>query len=274
MSNTQLRIFSALVLVALVALMLYLGTTAALVFVGVASLLVIDEILINFFGQMRSSKRYASAHLLFLAPYVFFHFIEVMPGLFSVFINAGVLLNLVFLAYLFGAFKNEKKYLTTMARYPFLAAAIVLFPIMSLTSLFHDPNWIRLLVVLLLINFGMDTGAWFFGKNFGKHKLWEAVSPKKTIEGFIGGIFVSAVLGAIFWFVFFEQISAILIALFALLGAISQLGDLVQSKLKRQFEIKDSSALIPGHGGVYDRLDSLLFMAPFYAAAVNVIYLN
>lgn len=274
MSNTQLRIFSALILVIIVAFMLYLGTVASLIFVGVASLLVIDEILVNFFKQDRSSKRYLIAHLLFLTPYVFFHFIEVMPGLFSVFVNTGIIVNIAFLAYLFGAFKHEKKWLKSMSHYPFLAAAITLFPIMSLTSFFHAPNWIQFLVVLLLVNFGMDTGAWFFGKNFGKHKLWEAVSPKKTIEGFVGGIFVSAILGAAFWYFFFEQFSLVLVLLFAGLGALSQLGDLVQSKLKRQFEIKDSSALIPGHGGVYDRLDSLLFMAPFYAAAVNVIYLN
>lgn len=103
-----------------------------------------------------------------------------------------------------------------------------------------------------------------FWKALRKHKLWEAVSPKKTREGLIGGVLTSGILGALLWFIFFHRISIQLFVLFMFLGAISQVGDLIQSKIKRQFEVKDSSSLIPGHGGVYDRVDGLLFMAPVF----------
>ena len=71
------------------------------------------------------------------------------------------------------------------------------------------------------------------------------------------------------YFCFFDHIQWRILLFFALLGMISQIGDLVQSKLKRQFRIKDSSTLIPGHGGVYDRLDSLIFLAPFAAVVLS-----
>jgi phosphatidate cytidylyltransferase len=118
----------------------------------------------------------------------------------------------------------------------------------------------------------MDTGAWFFGKNFGKHKLWPAVSPNKTIEGAVGGCLLSGGLGSLVWYLNFDTMSAKMFLILCALGILSHIGDLIQSKLKRQFEIKDSSSLIPGHGGVYDRFDSLMFVAPFYGLILTYIY--
>ena len=95
--------------------------------------------------------------------------------------------------------------------------------------------------------------------------MWESVSPKKTVEGAIGGVFFSVLTTYFFWKHFISEVTPLMIVAFTIIACSSQIGDLVQSKLKRQFEIKDSSSLIPGHGGVYDRVDSLLFVAPFYA---------
>jgi phosphatidate cytidylyltransferase len=117
-----------------------------------------------------------------------------------------------------------------------------------------------------------DTGAWFFGKNFGKHKLWPSVSPKKTVEGFVGGLITSSLCGLLYWHLFLGKISWGLWLFFILVGICAQVGDLIQSKFKRQFNIKDSSNIIPGHGGVYDRVDSLLFVIPLFAAALGHIY--
>lgn len=273
MTNTQLRILSALVLVIIVGTCVWWGKLASLIFVGLASLLIIDEVLVNFFKRLRDSKRYLLCQMLFLAPYSYFHFIDPMPGLLSIFVNAGLVLNLFYLFYLF--FNNSSqsgKFLSLMASFPLISAVIVLLPIMSLTSLFYLPDWRALLAVLLIVNFSMDTGAWFFGKKFGKHKLWEAVSPKKTIEGFVGGAVTAAFVASLTWFILFDVFNWQLLLFFSFLGAMSQVGDLIQSKIKRQFEIKDSSSLIPGHGGVYDRLDGLLFVAPFYAASINLFY--
>lgn len=273
MTNTQLRILSALVLVALVGACVWAGRFSSLVFVGLASLLIIDEVLVNFFKRLRNSKRYLICQLVFFVPYTYLHFIDPMPGLFSVFLNAALVLNVFYLFYLF-FYKSgqEGRFLTLMASFPLIASLIVLLPIMSLTSLFYLPEWRSLLAVLLIVNFSMDTGAWFFGKKFGKHKLWEAVSPKKTIEGFIGGAVTAAVVASFTWYLLFEKFNWQLLLLFSFLGAMSQVGDLIQSKIKRQFKIKDSSSLIPGHGGVYDRLDGLLFVTPFYATLINTFY--
>ena len=119
----------------------------------------------------------------------------------------------------------------------------------------------------------MDTGAWFFGKMFGKHKLWPKISPNKTVEGLVGGMAISGVLGHLFWFKFIDDSVMWIFVPFAILGFLSQLGDLVQSKFKRQFKIKDSSSLIPGHGGMYDRIDSLVFVLPFFAIVMNYYYM-
>jgi phosphatidate cytidylyltransferase len=141
---------------------------------------------------------------------------------------------------------------------------VILIPVFNLSGIMMFKNWISLIIGLIVLNFSVDTAAWFWGKNFGKHKLWPAVSPKKTVEGFIGGILSSVIVTVIYWIIFVGNVNYQLVLSFFTIACCSQIGDLVQSKLKRQFEIKDSSNLIPGHGGVYDRVDSLLFVVPLY----------
>lgn len=108
-----------------------------------------------------------------------------------------------------------------------------------------------------------DSFAFLIGKNFGKRKLFPSVSPKKTIEGFIGGFVFSIVAAGVIYY-FNRDLSLmnwlILAVITSVLGTI---GDLIQSKFKRHANVKDSGTLIPGHGGFFDRLDSLLFAAPF-----------
>lgn len=108
-----------------------------------------------------------------------------------------------------------------------------------------------------------DTAAMFFGSNFGKHKLAPSVSPHKTIEGFIGGFVGVFLVALLFKLVWLKDVAVIhFIALSILIGLFGQLGDLAESLWKRSLGIKDSSSIIPGHGGVLDRFDSLLFASP------------
>lgn len=110
-----------------------------------------------------------------------------------------------------------------------------------------------------------DSGAYFFGMRFGKHKLASRVSPKKTWEGYLAGIVVAIIFNALLawaWSLRAPQITPLNGALLGLIvGAVAPLGDLGESMLKRQFRVKDTSQLLPGHGGMLDRLDSTLWAA-------------
>ncbi|HMI30921.1 MAG TPA: phosphatidate cytidylyltransferase [Candidatus Limnocylindrales bacterium] len=108
-----------------------------------------------------------------------------------------------------------------------------------------------------------DTAAYLVGRAWGRHKLAPSVSPQKSVEGAMGGLLASVAAGAVarLWFAPYLSWGAAL-SLGALVGVFAQLGDLVESLLKRDAETKESSSLIPGHGGVLDRFDSLLFAAP------------
>ena len=109
-----------------------------------------------------------------------------------------------------------------------------------------------------------DTAAMWIGSAVGKHKLAPTVSPNKTIEGFVGGLLGALAVGVLMIFWKFSSVSWYHVLLIALgCSFFGQLGDLVESMWKRSLGIKDSSAIIPGHGGVLDRFDSLLFAAPF-----------
>jgi phosphatidate cytidylyltransferase len=119
--------------------------------------------------------------------------------------------------------------------------------------------------VLLTLMFGWfaDTGGYFFGRYLGKAKLYEAVSPKKTREGFVGAL-VGAVIGGLvahFWYLpRLPLVSAIVLGVAG--GALGQFGDLIESLLKRSTGVKDSGNIVPGHGGLMDRVDALLVVAP------------
>lgn len=122
-------------------------------------------------------------------------------------------------------------------------------------------DWLLFLFAILWVG---DSAALFVGKAIGKHKLAPTVSPNKTVEGFVGGLLGAAIIGVVmmFWkFDWLEWYHVIILALGCSL--FGQLGDLVESMWKRSLGIKDSSNIIPGHGGILDRFDSLLFAAPF-----------
>ncbi len=119
-------------------------------------------------------------------------------------------------------------------------------------------------LLALMLSWLSDTGAYFAGRFLGKHKLYEAVSPKKTVEGAIGGL-AGGTLGAVFVVTFFlkslPMVHAIVLAIVA--GGLGQLGDLGESLMKRSVGVKDSGGIVPGHGGILDRVDALLVTGTF-----------
>lgn len=137
----------------------------------------------------------------------------------------------------------------------------------GLVMIKHLPlgNWLIMAVMVLV--WGADIGAYFSGRAFGKRKLAPAVSPGKSWEGVYGGLFLTLVITAIVGFVRGWTVTQMLLALVgaAVVVVISVVGDLTESMFKRQAGIKDSSNLLPGHGGVLDRIDSLTAAIPVFA---------
>ena len=130
----------------------------------------------------------------------------------------------------------------------------------------HGISWIFLLLIIVMCG---DTFAFYVGTSFGKRRLYPVVSPKKSIEGSLGGLVGSVVGALVVKSTFFPELPlGACLSTAVLLGVLGQLGDLFESLLKRSFGVKDSGVIIPGHGGILDRLDSLLFAAPaaYYCA--------
>ena len=147
--------------------------------------------------------------------------------------------------------------------YALLAFLYIPFLMMHLVQLRLTPYGIQWIFVIMLIVMTNDSAAYYTGSAFGKHRLYPLVSPKKSVEGAIGGLIGSLCGTFLAKYTFFLQLSfrdAVVTAL--VVGMIGQAGDLFESLLKRSFGVKDSGTIIPGHGGVLDRLDSILFAAP------------
>ncbi len=125
------------------------------------------------------------------------------------------------------------------------------------------PDGAAWILFLTTITAASDTGAYFVGKSLGKNKLCPSVSPGKTIEGFIGGMVCGTLCALLVAYAVFDSINPVSLILCAmLLSALGVVGDLVESMLKRSMKVKDSGSILPGHGGILDRADSLLLTAP------------
>lgn len=136
----------------------------------------------------------------------------------------------------------------------------------------HYSGALWLLYVMILV-WGADSGAYMFGKMFGKHKLAPKVSPGKTWQGFFGGLLTAAVISwAYGWWAHLDVTPMVLLVCSIVAALASVLGDLTESMFKREAGIKDSGNLIPGHGGILDRIDSLTAAVPVFACLLLLVF--
>jgi len=188
-----------------------------------------------------------------------FYFLSLMT-IFSIVINPfliAVISILLIAGYV--AYTQKSINLITLAFYPFLS-------LMLLENLYLVGG-MKILAYLIIVVALTDSFAYFFGKNFGKkfiNKGFSVSSPNKTFEGVIGGIMTGTVLGAIAGTMFFNFSISLIVSL--LVSISSVFGDLFESYLKRQAGVKDSGNILPGHGGILDRIDGYLFAAPLLFA--------
>ncbi|MCX7984672.1 MAG: phosphatidate cytidylyltransferase [Bacteroidetes bacterium] len=143
-------------------------------------------------------------------------------------------------------------------------------------QLLQIDRWGGYTVAAVFVSIWMcDTAAYFGGSRFGKHKLFERVSPKKSWEGALLGFIFAVITMVSAKALFLEYLSTIhAVILGVLIGIFGQIGDLIESRFKRDAGVKDSSSLLPGHGGVYDRFDSLVFISPIVYLYIDFIVLS
>lgn len=152
----------------------------------------------------------------------------------------------------------------------FAVSILVGFALDAFVTMYKMNGW--LIWFVLVVNYGSDTGAYLIGSTLGKHKLIPKISPNKTVEGSIGGILMGGVLGVLFGIFFLkgelDLLTVIGISFF--MPIVGQLGDLFFSSLKRSYNKKDFGGIMPGHGGVLDRIDSLVFSLMFMIILIRL----
>ncbi len=170
---------------------------------------------------------------------------------------------------------EKKKYVTVFFYIISGFIFLTLIPVMNINGQFLP----ELIVAVFILVWSNDTFAFLIGKNFGKHKLLERISPKKTIEGFVGGLLGAVLAG----FIIFKLLEVyrpldaqqyplwVWITMAIIVAIFGTIGDLIQSKFKRQAGVKDSGIIMPGHGGLYDRLDSIIYASPFVYAFLLIV---
>ncbi len=170
-------------------------------------------------------------------------------------------------------FEKKDRFLDTQAKYVFLIGYLII-PIIIFTKIpFINNQYVpEIIISILVIIWSNDTFAYLVGITMGKNKLFERISPKKPIEGFVGGVIFAVVAGILLAEFYLHEPTIRWIIIAMIVSAFGTLGDLIESKFKRIAGVKDSGNIMPGHGGCLDRLDSIIFVAPFVYLFYQIIY--
>ena len=221
--------------------------------------------------------------ILSLSPIIFFYFLisletffldEPIPNLKSFLINFSILTSLISLFFWFGLAPLDIMYkkISSNVKFKIFYGYFLISPMVIVITTVFTQNKILLLVPFIMI-WVSDIGAYFIGKKFGKNKLVKNISPGKTIEGALGG-YVCNIIFASILFYFFAVNFYIMLFFATIITALSIFGDIYQSFLKRQANLKDSGSIIPGHGGLFDRLDSFCPTLPIFFLVCNYLYME
>ena len=263
MSNLLRRIFSGIIFVLVFISAILFSGYSYIALASIFGLLCIWE-----FTKMIAFKSVVSYIFFGLTIFLFFKRPESygITGILIITVFSSVYLIYQLYAKKEIGYRNDRSKLGMTIRYViFSLSFLVLIPFYKEE---YQPYLILNILVLIWVN---DSFAFLVGKNFGKRKLFESVSPKKTIEGFLGGLIFSLIAAFIIskYVTIFSPLNWMIISV--IVSSFGTIGDLIESKFKRQAGIKDSGNIMPGHGGMLDRLDSLLFVAPFVYLYINFI---
>jgi phosphatidate cytidylyltransferase len=258
------RILTGLILAPLVALLFIYGPAwANYVFFQIVAIIGIHELFKLLFPAGLDKQHYVSMGITALLPAAAFF----APGYWPMFLGLAALAVMIAKLFRPAPIERATEEVSRLIMGLTYGGLLFLFPVLIVSQL---RPWILVLAGAVWMG---DTMAYFAGRSMGRHKLYPVISPKKTVEGSIGGVIGSA-LGA--WLgLYLMQIAhdpwpagwitmdvVTLLGVGAICGVVEQVGDLVESMLKRAADIKDSGSLLPGHGGVLDRFDGFLFAAP------------
>ena len=221
--------------------------------------------------------------ILSLSPIIFFYFLisldifflnEPIPRLKNFLINFSILISLISLIFWFAIAPLDIMYkkISSNVKFKIFYGYFLVSPMVIVTAIVFIQNKILLLVPFTMIWIS-DIGAYFIGKKFGKNKLAKNISPGKTIEGALGGFLCNIIYASIL--AYFFAVSFYIMLFFAtIITLLSIFGDIYQSFLKRQANLKDSGSIIPGHGGLFDRLDSFCPTLPIFFLVCNYLYIG
>jgi len=269
LSNTSVRVIVGIIGIPLIIILAYIGNYTFLTFCVVVSLFCMNE----FYNLFEKPRVIPSRFTIWAGGFSFHKFVFLLISSLIVVcfyferFNFVLILYFVMFSYLIidEVFKTEKHF---EAIGSWMLSIVYISTPFGLLSLMNSSKFISIFgtnyaIICLVLIWISDTFAFFGGKTFGKHKLAERISPKKTVEGSLIG-FIMAIIGAVVIHHFVMQQFSYLHVITAavIVGVFAQVGDLFESHLKRMVNIKDSSHLIPGHGGFLDRFDSILFSVP------------
>jgi phosphatidate cytidylyltransferase len=253
LSSLQLRVISASVLAPVALGAIYLGDVWFALFMAICTVAMTVEWCRASFIKNISSYKILIGLWLLVALYLSYEG-YVRIAFISVIVAALAVIALTWFA------KEEREW-----KWAFLGPLYIGIPVLSLLELRgnHDSGMMWTLSLFLIV-WATDTGAYFSGKTIGGPKIAPSISPNKTWAGLIGGMICSAIVAVLAnEYLLMIDVPLVLIAVGgALLAVLAQIGDFAESGWKRHFDIKDASNLIPGHGGVLDRLDGVLFVVP------------